>query len=44
MSMRATVPEILDETLEVRGLGSMQLGLGSSYLGWKEAYYFMKGD
>ena len=37
--MRARVPEMVDKALEVRGLGSMQLGLGSSYRGWKEAYY-----
>ena len=39
MSIRARVPEMVDEALEVRGLVSMQLGLGSSYRGWKEAYY-----
>lgn len=39
MSIRARVPEMVDKALEVRGLASMQLGLGSSYRGWKEAYY-----
>lgn len=39
MNIRARVHDVLDEALEVRGLGSMQLGFGSSYRGWKEAYY-----
>jgi len=39
MSIRARVPEMLDEALEVRGLTSMQLGLGSDHRGWREAYY-----
>ena len=39
MNIRARVHDVLDETPEVRGLGSMQLGFGSSYRGWKEAYY-----